>query len=277
MAGEARRPRAGPPGETLAQLHVRTAQATADLDPRGGRSAGDRQGAARHQRLPAATAPTRSDCLARADRLGDCAVVTAAGEAVHRRHPRRAGRRLARRHRGRGPQPGPVPGRADLPPGDRRRPSSGRTPTTSPARSSTSSARRSGRSSPRPGSGEGQRPSLSRPFRYAPRSWRARHELGLAVLGVLELGHHGLPAADRAVPLRQRRVGPRREQAVRVEQGVEVTQPGGLDGRGLQDLVGDGVPLLEPGCVPVGEAVAAAAAPGGRARRGRSPARGRRG
>jgi len=64
-----------PAGETLAQLHVRTAQETADLIHEAG------------ARLVVVKAllgtngyrrngPDPLDCLARADRLGDCAVVT---------------------------------------------------------------------------------------------------------------------------------------------------------------------------------------------------------
>ena len=64
-----------PPGETLSQLHVRTAQETADLV----HAAGARLvmvkallGTNGYRR----NGPDPLDCLARADRLGDCAVVT---------------------------------------------------------------------------------------------------------------------------------------------------------------------------------------------------------
>ena len=107
-----------PVGETLSQLHVRTAQETADLVHAAGAPAGGCQGAARHQRLPAQRArppglpgprrPPRR--LRRRD---------AAGEAVHRRGLRGDGRRIAGRHRGRGPEPGAVPRRTHLPTGRR--------------------------------------------------------------------------------------------------------------------------------------------------------------
>ena len=64
-----------PAGETLSQLHVRTAQETADLV----HAAGARLvtvkallGTNGYRR----NGPDPLDCLARADRLGDCAVVT---------------------------------------------------------------------------------------------------------------------------------------------------------------------------------------------------------
>ncbi len=64
-----------PVGETLSQLHVRTAQETADLvHAAGARLVGVKAllGTNGYRR----NGPDPLDCLARADRLGDCAVVT---------------------------------------------------------------------------------------------------------------------------------------------------------------------------------------------------------
>ena len=66
---------AAPRARRWPQLHVRTAQETADLDPRGGRAAGGRQGLLGTNGYRR-NGPDPLDCLARADRLGDCAVVT---------------------------------------------------------------------------------------------------------------------------------------------------------------------------------------------------------
>ena len=107
-----------PAGETLAQLHLRTASETADdIDEAGARLVMVKAllGTNGYRRNGA----DPLDCLARASRLGDCAVIAPLEkpftdgilDAIAAAAPDR---------RGRGPQPGAVPGRPDLPPGHRR-------------------------------------------------------------------------------------------------------------------------------------------------------------
>jgi hypothetical protein len=131
-----------PPGETLAQLHLRTASATVDLVHQAGAkiiivkallgtNGYDKEG------------PDPLDCLARASQLGDCALVP----PLESRSPTASS------------TPSPPSRRTARPPSTSTRcsartsrsagrssttRSSGRTPTTSPGRSWTTSARRSG-------------------------------------------------------------------------------------------------------------------------------------
>ena len=108
-----------PPGETLAQLHLRTSTATVDLVHAAGAKMiivkallgtnGYEQGGSRPARLPGPRLAARR-LRARA----------AAGEAVHRRHLRHPRGPVAGRHRDRRPRPGVLPRLPDLPAGHRR-------------------------------------------------------------------------------------------------------------------------------------------------------------